>query len=88
MAVRPITEKVQEARLRWFGHVMRSEMETVAHQALLLPLPGARPQGGQRKIWRHNLNKDLRETGLREEDVFDRSRWSAATSRADPTFGT
>lgn len=36
MGVTPITEKMREARLRWYGHVVRSEEESVAKRAMRL----------------------------------------------------
>ncbi|ETN81265.1 glycosyl hydrolase family 38 protein [Necator americanus] len=40
----PITEKMKEARLRWFGHVLRREEDSVAKTALKLDVSGVRPQ--------------------------------------------
>ncbi|KAK6732675.1 hypothetical protein RB195_016818 [Necator americanus] len=36
LGVVPITEKMKEARLRWFGHVLRREENSVAKTALKL----------------------------------------------------
>ncbi|KAK6735651.1 hypothetical protein RB195_018712 [Necator americanus] len=38
----PITEKMKEARLRWFSHVLRREEDSVAETALKLDVSGMR----------------------------------------------
>ncbi|ETN79661.1 hypothetical protein RB195_026346 [Necator americanus] len=38
----PITEKMKEARLRWFGHVLRREKDSVVKTALKLDVSGVR----------------------------------------------
>ncbi|KAK6754147.1 hypothetical protein RB195_013258 [Necator americanus] len=40
----PITEKMKEARLGWFGHVLRREEDSVAKTAQKLDVPGVRPR--------------------------------------------
>ncbi|KAK6744983.1 hypothetical protein RB195_011597 [Necator americanus] len=41
----PITEEMKEARLKWFGHVLRREEDSVAKTALKLDVSGVRPRG-------------------------------------------
>ncbi|KAK6734032.1 hypothetical protein RB195_017667 [Necator americanus] len=48
---RPITEKMKEARLRWFGHVLRREEDSVAKTALKLDVSGVRPRGRPKIRW-------------------------------------
>ncbi|KAK6737515.1 hypothetical protein RB195_019929 [Necator americanus] len=40
----PITEKMKEARLRWFGHVLQREEDSVAKTALKLDVSGVKPK--------------------------------------------
>ena len=40
-----IAEKMREARLRWFGHVERSEPEEPASMAMKLEIEGSRMRG-------------------------------------------
>ncbi|KAK6755534.1 hypothetical protein RB195_014110 [Necator americanus] len=47
----PITEKMKEARLRWFGHVLRREEDSVAKTALKLDVSGVRPRGRPKIRW-------------------------------------
>ncbi|XP_047497837.1 uncharacterized protein LOC125044918 [Penaeus chinensis] len=68
-----IVEKVQEATLRWFDHVLRN-----------LSVEGDRGRGRPLQRWSDNIKKDLEEKGLAEGDVVDRVRWRRATKAADP----
>ncbi|VDO29640.1 unnamed protein product [Heligmosomoides polygyrus] len=43
--VAPIAEKLREARLRWYGHVLRANDDTVRKIGLNLEVPGKRPRG-------------------------------------------
>ncbi|VDP03000.1 unnamed protein product [Heligmosomoides polygyrus] len=43
--VAPIAEKLREARLRWYGHVLRANDDTVRKTGLNLEVPGMRPRG-------------------------------------------
>ena len=38
-------EKVREARLRWFGHVLRKDAGCVGRRMLMMELPGKRRRG-------------------------------------------
>jgi len=58
-----ITDKVREARLRWFGHVQRREEEDCVRIILEADVHGQRSRGRQRKrridVVRYNM-EDLR----------------------------
>ncbi|VDO98095.1 unnamed protein product [Heligmosomoides polygyrus] len=41
----PIADKLREARLRWYGHVLRANDDTVCKIGLNLEVPGKRPRG-------------------------------------------
>ncbi|VDP41883.1 unnamed protein product [Heligmosomoides polygyrus] len=43
--VAPIAEKLREARLRWYGHVLRANDDIVRKIGLNLEVPGKRPRG-------------------------------------------
>ena len=46
-----ITDKVREARLRWFGHVQRREEEDCVRRILEANVHGQQSRGRQRKRW-------------------------------------
>ena len=82
LGVIDIREKVKETRLRWFGHVKRSNsyIRTVYEK----PVEGKRSRGRQKMRWRDCVKKDLQEKGLKESDALDRKMWRRKINVADP----
>ncbi|VDO89845.1 unnamed protein product [Heligmosomoides polygyrus] len=70
--VAPIAEKLREARLRWYGHVLRANDDTVRKIGLNLEVPGNRPRGRMKQRWLDTLHLD------------DRKNWRHHARRADP----
>ena len=54
-----ISKKVQERRMRWYGHVMRRDEEYVGKRVM-----GIEVQGRPKKRWADCVKDDLREKGL------------------------
>ena len=82
--VAPIHEKMREGRLRWLGHVLRAEENTIAKSAYVLEINGKRPRGRPRHRWTDTVNKDLKTVNLQLEDAKDRKRWRRHFLIADP----
>ena len=80
-----ISKKVQESRLKWYGHVSRREDEYVGKRVLGMEVPGKRRRGRPKRRWMDNIRNDLSERGLSEEDAQDRFRWRRLTRHIDPT---
>ncbi len=59
MGVSPIVEKMCEAWLRWYGHIIRSGDDTVAKTAYNLSPPGRRPRGLSKKRWLDRLAEEM-----------------------------
>ena len=76
---------VRERRLRWFGHVMRSngEIDRVRSR----PVPGRKGPGRPKKTWEDCVKQDLKVCGLSEAGTQDRLSWrsSVKNSRQEPT---
>ncbi|XP_063603124.1 uncharacterized protein LOC134779070 [Penaeus indicus] len=77
-------EKVQEARLRWFGHVLRRQDEEPCRMAWTLSVEGDRGRGRAHQSWSDDIKEDLEEKEIAKRDVVDRFRWRSATKAADP----
>ena len=45
-----ITKKVQERRLKWYGHVMRREKHYVGRRAMVMKVQGRRNRGRPKRI--------------------------------------
>ena len=54
------TKKVQEIRLKWYGHVMRSS-------AMVMKVQGRRKRGRPKRIWLDKVKGDIKEKGLSDE---------------------
>ena len=81
-----IIEKAREARLRYYGHVMRREDEEPTKRAKEMPVIGRRSVGRQRIRWMDVVKRDMGEVGLEEEDTRDRNKWRKLTRAADPAI--
>ncbi|KAK6748663.1 hypothetical protein RB195_001338 [Necator americanus] len=81
----PITEKMKEARLRWFGHVLRREEDSVAKKtALKLDVSGVRPRGRPKIRWLDYVKLDMIDARLCAADTMDRTKWKTRSRKADP----
>ena len=80
-----ITKKVQERRLKWYGHVMRREEHCVGRRAMVMEVQGRRKRGRPKRRWLDKVKDDIKEKGLSADDVFDRATRSCMSSYIDPT---
>ena len=46
-----ISKKVQESRLKWYGHVLRREDEYVGKRVMGMEVPGKRRRGRPKRRW-------------------------------------
>ena len=84
MGVAPITDKMRESRLRWYGHVIRSDEKTVAKNALQFSPKGKRPRGRPKKRWLDGLKEDMKRVNVTPEDALERTKWRRQCKTADP----
>ena len=85
--VAPITDKIAEGRLRYFGHIKRQSDTSVANTALTMAVPGKRPRGRPKQSWMNNIVKDLQAVGLTPDDALNRGKWKRGIKQADPGTG-
>ena len=76
---------VRERRLRWFGHVMRSNGEI--NRVRSRPVLGRKGPGRPKKTWEECVKQDLKVCRLSEAGTQDRLSWrsSVKNSRQEPT---
>ena len=84
--VEEISKKVQERRMRWYGHVMRIDEEYVGKRAMGIEVQGSRRRGRPKKTWADCVKADLREKELSGEQVYDRAAWRRLSSHIDITY--
>ncbi|VDP23833.1 unnamed protein product [Heligmosomoides polygyrus] len=82
--VAPTADKLREARLWWYGHVLRADDDTVRKIGLNKDVPGKRSKGRPRQRWLDMLHMDLKEAGIHPDQACDRAKWLHHTRRADP----
>ncbi|VDP11665.1 unnamed protein product [Heligmosomoides polygyrus] len=82
--VTPIADKMREARLRWYGHVLRGKEDSVRKLGLELEVVGKRPRGRPKQRCSDTLRMDLKVAGVHPDLALDRERWRHDTRVADP----
>ena len=65
-----ITTKVQERRLKWYGHVMRREEHYVGRRAMVMKVQGIRKRGRPKRRWLDKVKDDIKEKGLSADEVY------------------
>ncbi|KAK6744162.1 hypothetical protein RB195_011085 [Necator americanus] len=75
---------MKEARLRWFGHVLRREEDSVAKTALKLDVSGVRPRGRPKIRWLDRVKLDMIDARLCTADAMDRTKWKTRSRKVDP----
>ena len=80
-----ISKKVQESRLKWYGHALRREDEYVGKRVMGMEVPGKRRRGRPKRRWLDSIRNDLSERELSGEDAQDRAKWRRLTRHIDPT---
>ena len=76
--------KVREARLRWYGHVLRREEEYVGRRMLEFELPGRRRRGRPRRRYLDVVKSDMEAVGVSVQDAQDRTVWRRSIRCGDP----
>ena len=83
-----ISKKVQESRLKWYGHghVLRREDEYVGKRVMAMEVPGKRRRGRPKRRWLDSIRNHLSERELSREDAQDRTKWRRLIRHIDPTI--
>ncbi len=58
-----ITKKVQERRLKCYGHVIRREEHYVGRRAMEMKVQGRRERGRPKRRWLDKVKDDIKEKG-------------------------
>ena len=85
LKVTELTEKIQESRLRWYGHVKRMEENEFVRWAVECGQPGTRKRGRLRKRWMDCVRDDGRVVDL--DKVDDRIEWREVSRQPKPPWG-
>ncbi|VDP10816.1 unnamed protein product [Heligmosomoides polygyrus] len=82
--VTAMVDKMREARLRWYGHVLRGKEDSVRKIGLNFEVIGKRPRGRPKQRLADTLHKDLKVAGVNPDLALDRERWRHDTRIVDP----
>ena len=77
-------EKTREARLRWYGHVLRKDDAYIGRRMLMMEMPGKRKRGRPNMRFMDVVKEDMAEVEVTEEDTKDRSNWRWKIHCGDP----
>ena len=61
--------------IRWHGHMLGIDVDSVLRVALDLEASGKRKQGRPKKIWKKQVEEETEKIGLRKEDALNRAKW-------------
>ena len=67
--------KMREGRLRWYGHVMRTDQEYVERKMMEMELLGKRKRGRPKRRFLDVVKEDMGEFGAKETNVEDGKVW-------------
>ena len=84
--VADISLKMQERRLKWYGHVTRRDGNYIGRRVLEMEVPGHRRRGQPKYRWKDKVNVDMLEKNLLEHEVLDRCEWQRLARNSDPIF--
>ena len=78
------SKKIQEGRLRWYGHLLRRDENHVGRYAMDMEVQGRRRRGRPRKRWRDCVREDLQWKDIDEAEALNRNRWRQLIRNGDP----
>ena len=84
LKVAELSKKVQETRLRWFGHVLRRDEEVVERRMMDIEVQVRRGRGRPKTRWQDCIAADVREKQLDVGMVHNRNDWRQLIKNSDP----
>ena len=80
-----LSKKVQERRLKWFGHVTRREENYIGKRVMRMEVQGRRKRGRPKRRWMDCVRDDMKGKCLTEMDAQCRTGWRNMVRYIDPT---
>ena len=80
-----IAKKVQQRRLKWYGHVMRREEHYLGRRAMEMKVQRRRKRGRPKRIWFDKVKDDIKEKGLSAAEVYDSATCRRMSLSINPT---
>ena len=70
-----IDRLVTVSEVKWYGHVLRREDDSVLRVALDLEVSGKRKRRRPKKTWKKQVEEETEKIGLKKEDALIRNEW-------------
>ena len=79
-----IVRFIKSGRIRWAGHIQRMNEDRIPKQVFRSRMEGRRIQGRPRNRWQDQLERDLKNIGVRKwkETAQDRKKWKGVVLEA------
>ena len=61
--------------VRWYGHILSRDDDSVLRVALDLEVSGKRKQGQSKKTWKKQVEEETEKIGLKKEHALNRDKW-------------
>ena len=61
--------------VRWYGHALRRDDDSVLRVALDLEVSVKRKRGRPKKTWKKQVEEETEKIGLKKEDALRRDKW-------------
>ena len=61
--------------VRWYGHVVTRDDDSVLRVALDLEVSGQRKRGRPKRTWKKQVEKETSKISLKKEDSLNRAKW-------------
>ncbi|XP_057542495.1 uncharacterized protein LOC130820948 [Amaranthus tricolor] len=75
LSVTPLSAKMRENRLKWFGHVQRKTVGRPVRRMESIIVEGKKSRGRHKKTWVEQIKSDLSELRLSVDLTRDRNSW-------------
>ena len=61
--------------VRWYGHVLRRDDDSILKVVLVLEVSGKRKRGQSKKTWKKQVKEETEKIDLKKEDALNRYKW-------------
>ena len=78
-----VFKKIKKARLRWYGHLKRRNVDDVAREAMKMQILGNRRRGRPKTRWKDRIAADTIEKRLQNKDRGNRNSWRRLIRNSD-----
>ena len=75
LGIAPLSAKMRENKLRWFGHMQRKTHDAPVRRTECIIVEGKKNRGKPRRTWEEQIISDLHELHLSMDLTRDRASW-------------